>query len=223
MKMKYSALVFLLFIGFGRAANADCNFDRAVGTCEGNVHLVRTGGSAPSFSAELEIGSSAGACSKVDYTVSSIPFTSIIRSSRQEHESLFGSKPLKAADVEVLKCTAYEGGGAPKSAAQEGVADLTGKWFSSYKSKGTDASETLVLVEKNGKLKGKALRKLTSIYEYEGKVYPPVTTETTAKVTGSRKGSKVTIEFDNSGVQIDLTVDGNMLNGKSGDGYKRIE
>ncbi len=89
-------------------ARAECNFDRPTASCKGSVTLLSSGGSKPSFNAEIEISSSAGACSKVEYFVNSTPYTSIIRSSGMEHESLFGTSPIRRNDIKVSKCTAYE-------------------------------------------------------------------------------------------------------------------
>lgn len=226
MKMKYSALIFLLFIGFGTAANADCNFDRAVGTCEGNVHLVRTGGSAPSFSAELEIKSSAGACSKVEYRIGSNPFTSIIRSSGQEYESLFGTKPVRTEDIEVLHCTAYEGG-TPKEGSETAAVDvLTGKWFNGSHEQPTPettvSSSTLSLVERSGKVSGTATTTVTSVFKYKGRITSPVSSDFPSSLSGTRTGSKVVLTGDDS-KQREYRLDGDKLWAPGGDYFKRLE
>ena len=89
-------------------ARAECNFDKAIGSCRGSIKLVSSGGAKPSFNAEIEITSSTGACSKIEYVVQSTPYTAIVRSDGVEHESLFGTSPIRASDIKVSKCLAYK-------------------------------------------------------------------------------------------------------------------
>lgn len=102
----------------------ECNFDKKVGSCTGSIQILSTSGSAKSYSAEIAIKSTAGSCSKVEYYLHNTPQTAIIRSSGVEHESVFGTKPLKKSDIRVIQCTAYEGGGNGTAAAVPTPAQL---------------------------------------------------------------------------------------------------
>lgn len=131
-------------------------FDQKVGSCIGTVRILSTSGSAPSFSAEVAIESSAGSCSKVEYYLFDTPQVAIIRSEGIEHESVFGTKKLKNNDIRVIQCTAYEGGGAasvsPEQRARYGrcvgdaamVAQLDGQY---KRISAMITSETLVSIK----------------------------------------------------------------------------
>lgn len=134
--------LFVIFLAFPLSASAQqCNFDKKIGKCVGTIKILSTSGSAPSYSAEIAIESSAGSCSKVEYFLDNTPQTAIIRSSGVEHESLFGTKPIKKSAIRVIQCTAYENGAVeasftPKQLARYGrcagdpkmVAELDGQY-----------------------------------------------------------------------------------------------
>lgn len=207
-------------------AHAKCDFDKPVGSCEGSVTILSTAGSAPSFSAEIQIGSSAGACSKVEYLIDSMPVTSIIRSGGQEHESLFGTKPLKSGDIEVLDCTAYEGGAATADSETATTDVLTGTWFSGSGEQPTPettvSSSTLKLVERSGKVSGTATTTVTSVFRYEGRITDPVSTDFSDKLSGTRKGAKVVLNVDGSEPQ-EYRLDGDKLWAPGGDYFRRLQ
>ncbi|MCS4089223.1 hypothetical protein [Rhizobium sp. BK176] len=89
-------------------AAADCNFDKPVGRCTGSVEVLSSGGSEPSFTAEIKITSSAPSCSKVEYYLDSTPQTTILRGGNSGQESLFGTTPILRTSIEVQNCTVYE-------------------------------------------------------------------------------------------------------------------
>lgn len=110
----------LLFLAIPSTSFAQqCNFDKRVGSCTGTIKIISTAGSAKSHSAEISITSSAGSCSKVEYYLNNTPQVAIIRSSGIEHESVFGTKPIKKSDIRVIQCTAYEGSGAASAITPE--------------------------------------------------------------------------------------------------------
>lgn len=85
-----------------------CNFDKPTGACVGSIKIISTSGSKPSYSTEIRVTSSSGACSKVEYFVDGRPYTSVLRADGVENESLFGTSPIKMKNIEVTGCTAYE-------------------------------------------------------------------------------------------------------------------
>jgi hypothetical protein len=86
---------------------AECDFDKAVGSCSGSVKILSSGGSKPSYSAEIQVSSSAPSCSKVEYYLDNTPNTTILRSSNSEQESLFGTKTISKNNIKVQRCTSY--------------------------------------------------------------------------------------------------------------------
>lgn len=226
--MKVAFCFGLLTFGVLQAfeAHAACDFDKPIGSCEGSVTILSTAGSAPSFSTELQISSSAGACSKVEYRIDSMPVTSIIRSSGQEHESLFGTKPLTSGDIEVLDCTAYEG--APASSGSETAATdvLTGTWFNGSEEQPspdtTVSSSTLRLVEHSGKVSGTATMTVTSVFSYEGRITDPISTDFSSKLSGTRKGAKVVLTNED-GKPGEYRLDGDKLWTPGGDYFRRVQ
>lgn len=101
---------------------AECDFQKEVGTCSGSIQILSSGGSKPSYSAEIRVTSSAPTCSKVEYYLDNTPNVTVLKSSNSEDESLFGTKPISKNNVTVRKCTAYASvGDAPKQ--QSSAAD----------------------------------------------------------------------------------------------------
>ncbi|MCS4088459.1 hypothetical protein [Rhizobium sp. BK176] len=86
---------------------AECNFDKPVGACQGSIHIQSTGGSKPSYSAEIVVRSSAPSCSKVEYYLDNTPQVTVIRGN-SEPESLSGTAPISKKSLKVARCTAYE-------------------------------------------------------------------------------------------------------------------
>ncbi|MFK4771508.1 hypothetical protein [Rhizobium sp. ZW T2_16] len=109
-------------------AQAQCKFEKPTGGCVGRIEILKSGGSKPSYSAELKVTSSAGACSKVEFYVNSTPYTSIIRSSGVENESLSGTSPIKKSDIKVRKCTSYDEGDGTSSSEEAGSHFFNGTW-----------------------------------------------------------------------------------------------
>jgi hypothetical protein len=117
------AVVSIGFLGVVLAASlpseviaaAQCNFDKPVGSCTGSISIESSGGSKPSYSAEITVHSSANACSKVEYYLDSTPNTTILRNSNAESESLFSTKPISKKNIKIKKCTEYEDQGASNS------------------------------------------------------------------------------------------------------------
>lgn len=159
--MRFGRVLFIAAgVGFvAPQAYAECSFDQPAGTCTGTVKLLSSGGSKPSFSAEVEITSSAGACSKVEYYVQSTPNTAIIRSDGVEHESLYSTSPITRKDMKVTRCTAYVDSGSGKQNAAENAGakfSVDGAWHSirDLGESGTHET-TLTIKETNGKISAK--------------------------------------------------------------------
>lgn len=99
-----------LLLGFWLAAPAqafdafECDCAQQVGTCSATVRILKTGGSAPSYSAELLVQSSAPACSRVSYLIDQTPYTTVLTRRNQDTESTSGTSPIKAANVKVQGC-----------------------------------------------------------------------------------------------------------------------
>jgi hypothetical protein len=89
------------------ATAAECDFDKPAGSCTGSVRILSSGGSKPSYSAEIQVSSSAPSCSKVEYYLDNTPNTTVLRSGNTEQESLFGTSPISKGSIEVKRCTAY--------------------------------------------------------------------------------------------------------------------
>lgn len=93
------------------AIAAECNFDKQVGSCSGSVEILSTGGSKPSYTAEVRVTSSAPTCSKVEYYLDSTPNVTVLKSSNSDQESLFGTKPISRKNIRVKNCTAFASAG----------------------------------------------------------------------------------------------------------------
>ncbi|MBY3158375.1 hypothetical protein HFO56_39440 [Rhizobium laguerreae] len=89
------------------AVAAECDFDKAVGSCTGSVKILSSSGSKPSYSAEIQVSSSAPSCSKVEYYLDNTPNVTILKSDNSEQESLFGTKPISKKNISVRHCTVY--------------------------------------------------------------------------------------------------------------------
>lgn len=85
----------------------DCDFDRPLGQCTGKIEIVSVHGSKKSYGAEVRVISSAEACSKVEYFVNSTPYTTVLTATNSEPESLSGTNPISAQDIELKTCTAF--------------------------------------------------------------------------------------------------------------------
>ncbi|MCS4089129.1 hypothetical protein [Rhizobium sp. BK176] len=104
MPMLLGAIAVLLPLS---ATAAECDFDKPAGSCTGSIRILSSGGSKPSYSAEIQVSSSAPSCSKVEYYLDNTPNTTILRSGNSEQESLFGTKPISRDNIQVAGCTAY--------------------------------------------------------------------------------------------------------------------
>ncbi|APO75249.1 hypothetical protein AM571_CH02440 [Rhizobium etli 8C-3] len=113
------------------AAAADCNFDKPIGGCRATISIDSISGSKGSYSAEVTVKSSAGACSKVEYFLDNTPQTTVIRSGSSEPESLFGTKPITKKSILIRKCTSYANANAGKDNAGDvaiGPEFFEGRW-----------------------------------------------------------------------------------------------
>lgn len=199
-------------------AHAQCNFDKPIGGCTATLQLQKTGGSKPSFSAEVEITSSAGSCSKVEYFVNSTPYTSIIRTDGVEHESLFGTSPIERGDIQVSKCTAYQddGSGSEKQDAAHAAASkipVDGSWHSVHDLGASGTHETtLTFKETNGKISVK--EKMVAYWgpDSNRKKYSQVMTSG-ARWTAQRNGNVITTS---SGATTFTIIDEHTLNQSDG-------
>lgn len=88
-------------------AVAECDFQKEVGNCTGSIKLLKSGGSKPSYSAEIRISSSAPSCSKVEYYLDNTPNTTVLKSGNSAEESLFGTKPITRESISVTGCKQY--------------------------------------------------------------------------------------------------------------------
>lgn len=215
--------VILVAVGIGFVtpqAYAECNFDTPVGGCIGTVKLLNSGGAKPSFSAEIEITSSAGACSKVVYLVNSTPYTAIIRSDGVEHESLFGTSPIKRKDLTVSKCTAYaQPGAGQKNTSNDPASHISvdGAWHNIRDLGASGTHETtLTLKETNGKISAK--EKMVAYWgpDSNRKQYSEVMTAG-ARWTGQRDGNVITSD---GGAKYTI-VDEHTIRADYGDVYTR--
>jgi len=98
----------ITLIPLAPAFAADCNFNKPVGSCSANIQVLSSGGSKPSFKAEINITTSAASCSKVEYLLDNTPQTALLRQSNSDQESVFGTKPIDGKSFQIVKCTAYE-------------------------------------------------------------------------------------------------------------------
>lgn len=87
---------------------AECNFDKPIGGCQGSIEVTSSGGSKPSYSAEIVVRSSVPSCSKVEFRHDATPQTTVLRGGNSDVESLFGTSPISKRNLKVLRCTAYE-------------------------------------------------------------------------------------------------------------------
>ena len=115
------------------SAFAECDFDKPVGRCEGSISVDSSGGSKPSFSAEITVKSTAPQCSKVAYFLDNTPHTTVLRNSSSDGESLSSTKPISKKNITVEKCTTYAIKGASGSAkdTQAQVGSFSGRWYGS--------------------------------------------------------------------------------------------
>lgn len=92
----------------------ECDFSQQTGVCRATINILSTGGSKPSYSAEIKVSSSAPTCSKVEYYLHNTLNTTVLKSSNTEHESLFGTEPIKKKSIKVSKCTQFAATGNAK-------------------------------------------------------------------------------------------------------------
>lgn len=221
MKLPGVLLVLTIANSMGPSlARAECNFDKPVGSCEGSVTLLSSGGSKPSFNAEVEITSSAGSCSKVEYFVNSTPYTSIIRSNGAERESLSGTSPITSKDLKVSKCTAYAQPGAEQKNISHDAASyisVDGAWYNVQDLGASGTHEmTLTIQEKNGKIS--AMERMVAYWgpDSNRKQYSQVMTAG-ARWTGQREGNVITSD---GGTKYTI-INENTIRADYGDEYTR--
>lgn len=109
MNNKATSMIFgALAVFLPLCANAaECDFQKEVGSCSGSIKILSSGGSKPSYSAEIRVASSAPTCSKVEYYLDNTPNVTVLKSSNSEDESLFGTKPISRKNLVVKNCTTY--------------------------------------------------------------------------------------------------------------------
>lgn len=107
MKAILRGMALAVMLGSVSAGAAECNFDKPVGACKGTIHIESSGGSKPSYSAEVVVRSSSPSCSKVEYYLDNTPQVTVIRGN-SEPESLSGTAPISKKSLKVARCTAYE-------------------------------------------------------------------------------------------------------------------
>lgn len=115
------------FASFSSIAAAECDFYTPTGQCQATIQLLSTGGSKPSYTAEISVRSSASSCSKVEYYLDNTPHTTVLGNRNSTQESLFGTKPITRKGIEVAGCTVYAeiSGGHAKDI---GTSLLNGTW-----------------------------------------------------------------------------------------------
>lgn len=86
----------------------DCDFGKPVGSCVGRIDIKRTSGSSGSYSAVLEIRSSAPRCSRVEYFVDNTPHITVFNNGNSDTDNIFGTKPITLRDINVSKCVTFE-------------------------------------------------------------------------------------------------------------------
>lgn len=118
MKIALLGSVFALLAFAEPSAAQDCNFDKAVGVCTATISIDRSGGSKPSYSAEITIRSSASACSKVEWYLDSTSHRTVLGNSSSDTDSVFGTNPITKANFKIQSCTVFERG--KSSAASSG-------------------------------------------------------------------------------------------------------
>jgi hypothetical protein len=186
--------VFLLTSAFiilsGSAYASDCDFDKPQGSCTGTISVDSTGGSRPSYSAEITVRSSAPSCSKVEYLVGSAPQTTILRGNGSEHESLFGTSPISESQLQVERCTAYldkEGVSNTDAGSVAASESAAGSWqFKLAMADNVGESYTFELKEKGGKITGSGTMAANTGTYVERVVQ---------KITGKREGGGITLNF----------------------------
>jgi len=89
---------------------ATCDFDTKVGECDATATVAGSGRNGQTYSAQITIKSSAGACSKVVYLLDNLPQTALIQGGDTVVDTLFNARPITQAGVIVSKCTVHQGG-----------------------------------------------------------------------------------------------------------------
>ncbi|MCZ7861030.1 hypothetical protein O9X98_06390 [Agrobacterium salinitolerans] len=204
----------LFSLSIAAPAMADCDFDKPISECKATITIDSTKGSKKSYSAEVTVKSSSS-CSKVEYYLDKTPQTTIIRSSRVEHESIFGTKPIDRSDISIFRCTQYAelDKGKRSSTKQDDEAgwSVTGSWVD-------DSSvQRLQIREVNGKITGTG----TISNQYPGSDGGTFTAVNKLAVSGSRSGEAVTIttkdlEFGSTYTSQYTLVDKNTLRHEGG-------
>ncbi|MCS4089298.1 hypothetical protein [Rhizobium sp. BK176] len=197
---------------------SDCDFDKPIGSCTATIDLLSSGGSRPSFSAEISINSSASSCSKVEYFLDSTPQTTILRAGSSGQESLFGTTPITKDTIKVERCTAYENqaNGSSEDAQSVKVAKaLAGRWVS--KRSGDDDYDTwydIRITVNEGDVVGTGTRFHRERHVPRGKVYQ---TNDTAGVKGTIENGQIKMQMilpdGNGQIQVWTINGGKLTNG----------
>jgi hypothetical protein len=90
-------------------AATDCNFDKAIGSCEATIELLRSGGSKHDHSADFLVKSSARSCSAVEFYFETTFQTTFLRGANSKVEKAFSPRPITRRSLSSKpKCTRYE-------------------------------------------------------------------------------------------------------------------
>lgn len=191
-------------------AAADCNFDKPVGSCKGTIQVLSSGGSKPSFTAEIMVRSSAPSCSKVEYYLDSTPQTTILRGGDSNQESLSGSKPISKDTLMVQRCTAYEDTAGGKKKVADAGASASGTWVYKLDLETIKGARTIHITDNDGSISGTATTKTNE--EYLPGKWKKVTEE--HSLLGSRDGTSLTLSWDGSPSQAHYELKGRTIVGE---------
>ncbi|MCS4089215.1 hypothetical protein [Rhizobium sp. BK176] len=207
----YLAAGFLSAPTIGFAA-AECNFDRPVGSCKGTIQVLSSGGSTPSFTAEIKVQSSAKSCSKVEYSLDSTPQTTILRGGNSTQESLSGTTPISKTSIQVQKCTAYEDAATPKKTVDGLDAELNGTWLRKLNLSTIKGTVRIDLSDSGGAISGSANYAVNEQY-LPGKWKKKTESKS---LNGTREGVNVTLTLGDSPYPVRLVLKGRKLIGEDG-------
>lgn len=192
-------------------AASDCNFDKPAGSCTGSIQVLSSGGTAPSYTAEILVKSSAPSCSKVEYYLDSTPQTTILRGGDSAQESLSGTTPISKSSIQVQKCTAYEGPAASKQSPAGLDAEVSGTWLRKLNLSTIKGTVRIELTDNGGSISGSMNYAVKEQY-LPGKWRKNLESKS---LRGTREGENVTLTF-NDPYPVHLKLKGRTLIGEDG-------
>jgi hypothetical protein len=169
----FTALLVCLAAHSPSALAQQCDCRQEVGKCTGAIELLKTFGSAPSFGAELAVYSSEKVCSKVEYTVDSTPYQTVLVNRNKDTENLFGTSPITKESVRYSACFVCKNlESARRDAEAKGnaqAAAVSGTWSGYTTSLFGKQEATLNLSIADGKVSGSYMHpKLGDFALYDG-------------------------------------------------------